>query len=151
VSYFATLSSKFSHILWLEGSKPLLHSPYLKQMRLLDEIRLCVDIQNAIAVPVMSCTRDQICGAEIRGLAGFSVFGMDTNIEPRIDTLGEISRCGFTKGGRYSLPSTKARRSAARLYPPYTLSLSRSGVGGIELYLPLGKAHVHHCCLGPQC
>lgn len=45
------------------------------------------------------------------------------------------------------LPSTKARRSALKLKPPYRLYQFRLGVDGIELYFPSGKAQVHHCCL----
>jgi hypothetical protein len=116
-------------------------------MCLLNEIRLSIDIQNAVRIPVMTRSSDQIRGAEICGLARFCVFGVYADIEPGVDALSEVSRCGSLRWGEYSLPSTRARRSAARSYPPYTLSLSRSGVGGIELYLPLGKAHVHHCCL----
>jgi len=42
-------------------------------------------------------------------------------------------------------PSIRARRLASMLKPPYLLKAFRSGVEGMELYFPGGKAHVHHC------
>jgi hypothetical protein len=36
------------------------------------------------------------------------------------------------------------------LKPPYLLNAERSGVGGILLYRPGGKAQLHHCCLRTQ-
>lgn len=54
-SVFDTIryGSKLS-IMPSELPKPLLHCPDLEQMRLLDELGLCGNVQNSIAVPVMS-------------------------------------------------------------------------------------------------
>lgn len=43
-------------------SQPLLHRPNLPQVRLLDELRLGRDVQDAVAIPVVSAAGDEVLG-----------------------------------------------------------------------------------------
>lgn len=57
----------------LEVPQPLPHRSDLPQMRLLDELWLCVEIKNAVAIPVMARAGNQILRMKVCGIAGWGV------------------------------------------------------------------------------
>ena len=69
----------------LEGPQPLRHRSNLPQMRLLDELWLRLEIQNAVAIPVMARAGDQILGMEVGRIAGRGVVGVIADVEPDVD------------------------------------------------------------------
>ena len=54
-------------------------------MRLLDELWLCLEIQNAVAVPVMARAGNQVLGMKVGGIAGWSVIRVIADVEPDVD------------------------------------------------------------------
>ena len=69
----------------LKLPEPLPHRPNLPQVRLLDELRLRVEVEDAVAVPVMARARDEILGMQVGGIAGRGVVGVVADVEPDVD------------------------------------------------------------------
>ena len=65
--------------------QPLPHRPNLPQMRLLDELRLSIQVQNAIAIPMVARARDQILRMQIRRIARGGVVRVVADVEPDVD------------------------------------------------------------------
>ncbi len=66
-------------------SQPLPHRANLPQMRLLDELRLRVEVQDPVAVPVVARARNQVLGMQVRGIAGRGVVGVVADVKPDVD------------------------------------------------------------------
>lgn len=69
----------------LKVPQPLPHRPDLPQMRLLDELRLRVEIKNAVAIPVMARAGNQILRMKVRRIARRGVIGVIAHVEPDVD------------------------------------------------------------------
>ena len=54
-------------------------------MRLLDELRLGVEVEDAVAVPVVDGAGDQELRMEVGGIAGRGVVGVVADVEPDVD------------------------------------------------------------------
>ena len=90
-------------------------------MRLLYELGLGRDVQNTVAVPMVTTAGDQILRMQIRRVAGRCVVGVVADIEPYVNILKTDLSIKLEQGRRKrksSLPSIKARRSARKLKPP---------------------------------
>ncbi len=69
----------------LEVPQPLAHRADLPQVRLLDELRLGGEVENAVAVPVVDGAGDQVLRVEVGGVAGRGVVGVVADVEPDVD------------------------------------------------------------------
>ena len=54
-------------------------------MRLLDELRLCIEIQNTVAIPVMARAGNQVLRIKVSRIAGWSVIRVVADVEPDVD------------------------------------------------------------------
>ena len=72
-------------------------------MRLLDELRLRVEIKNAVAIPVMARARDQILRMEVCRIACRGVIRVIADVEPDVDVAVDK---GQTIGGDVEISIT---------------------------------------------
>lgn len=69
----------------LEVSQPLPHRPNLPQMRLLDELRLSVQIQNTITIPMMPRASNQILRMKICRIPRRRIIRVIADVEPNVN------------------------------------------------------------------
>ena len=85
----------------LKLPQPSPHRSNLPQMRLLDELRLRVQVENAVAIPVMARARDQILGMQVGGVTCRGVVGVVADVEPDVDVAVDE---GETVRGEVEIP-----------------------------------------------
>ena len=62
-------------------------------MRLHNKLRLCIDIQNPIAIPMMARTLNQVFGDAFVGdvgCSGWRVVGVVADVEPHVGTFSAV-------------------------------------------------------------
>jgi hypothetical protein len=118
-----SMSSKKRKHAYGPGIEPLANCADLPQMSLPDELRLCVDIENSVAVPVMTCSIDQVLTDASGVDSRISISGdrrMVVDAVPHIRAWKTVSKANEPDMVNL-LPSMKAKFFAVMFRSPYLL------------------------------